>query len=235
MCMGSGLPALVSACRRPVASDSQKAADRFEPQCVRLSLDGATMRWYFWGAAVDVTRRLAPRPLPVRPRQGPRRVFRPERTCVPPSTSTATPPLRLVVAEDETLIRLDLQTLLERAGHQVVGAAKDGEEAIALAAEHEPDLVLLDVRMPRLGGIEAARRIVAARPVPVVMLSAYGQQEHVRAAAGAGSFGYVVKPFREEDVTAAITTAQERFRELAAARAEAAALAEALDERAVVR
>jgi AmiR/NasT family two-component response regulator len=160
--------------------------------------------------------------------------FRPERTCVPPN-NTAAKPLRLVIAEDETIIRMDLQTLLERAGHDVVGAAKDGEEAVALAAEHEPDLVVLDVRMPRLGGIEAARRIVAERPVPVVMLSAYGQEEHVRAAAGAGSFGYVVKPFREEDLSAAITTARERFRELASARAEAAALAGALDERLVVR
>ena len=82
-------------------------------------------------------------------------------------------PVRVLIAEDETIIRLDLRGLLERAGHEVVGEARDGDEAVALAERARPELVIMDVKMPRLDGIEAARRIVASRPVPIVMLTAY--------------------------------------------------------------
>jgi response regulator NasT len=142
--------------------------------------------------------------------------------------------VRILIAEDETIIRLDLKDLLERAGFEVVAEAKDGEEAVALARSEQPDLVLLDVKMPRLDGIEAARRILDERPVPIVMLTAYGQQELVARAAEAGVFGYLVKPFREQDLLPAIHTARARHEELRALREEAESLQEALAARKVI-
>ena len=136
--------------------------------------------------------------------------------------------MRILVAEDETIIRLDLRGLLERAGHEVVGEARDGEEAVALARELEPDLAVMDVKMPRLDGIEAARRILEERPIPIVMLTAFDQRELVERAAEVGVYGYLVKPFREQDVVPAIETARARHQELVAVRAEADSLAEAL-------
>lgn len=142
--------------------------------------------------------------------------------------------MRVLIAEDETIIRLDVRALLERAGHEVVGEARDGEEAVALAAELEPDLVVMDVRMPHLDGIEAARAITDRRPVPIVMLTAYAEQDLVTRASEAGAFAYLVKPFREVDLLPAIDTARARFDELAALREEAADLAEALASRKAV-
>ena len=139
--------------------------------------------------------------------------------------------MRVLVAEDETIIRLDLRGLLERAGFDVVAEAHDGEEAVALAREHEPDLAIMDVKMPRLDGIEAARRILDERPIPIVMLTAYGQEELVSRAVEAGVFGYLVKPFREQDLLPATATARARHEELAALREEAESLAEALAAR----
>jgi AmiR/NasT family two-component response regulator len=110
----------------------------------------------------------------------------------------------------------------------VVGEARDGEEAVALARELEPDLAIMDVKMPKLDGIEAARKIMAERPIPIVMLTAYGQDELVSRAVEAGVFGYLVKPFRESDLLPAIQTARARHEELAALREEAESLAEAL-------
>jgi AmiR/NasT family two-component response regulator len=136
--------------------------------------------------------------------------------------------LKILIAEDETIIRLDLRGLLERAGHDVVGEARDGEEAVQLARELEPDLAVMDVKMPRLDGIDAARRILEERPLPIVMLTAFGQQELVSRAVEAGVFGYLVKPFREQDVVPAIEAARARFAELVAVRAEADSLSEAL-------
>jgi AmiR/NasT family two-component response regulator len=135
------------------------------------------------------------------------------------------------VAEDETIIRLDLVELLRRAGMDVVGEAHDGEQAISLARELQPDLAIMDVKMPKLDGIEAARRIINERPIPIVMLTAYGQEELVARAAEAGVFGYLVKPFRESDLLPAIHTARARHEELAALREEAESLAEALAAR----
>jgi response regulator NasT len=113
----------------------------------------------------------------------------------------------------------------------VVGEAHDGEEAIALARSLQPDLAIMDVKMPKLDGIEAARRIINERPIPIVMLTAYGQEELVARAAEAGVFGYLVKPFRESDLLPAIHTARARHEELAALREEAESLAEALAAR----
>jgi response regulator NasT len=136
--------------------------------------------------------------------------------------------MRILVAEDETIIRLDLRGLLESAGYDVVAEARDGEEAVLLAREHQPDLAVLDVKMPRLDGIEAARRMLEERPIPIVMLTAFGQPELVARAVEAGAFSYLAKPFREQDILPAIETARARHEELTAARAEADSLSEAL-------
>jgi response regulator NasT len=139
--------------------------------------------------------------------------------------------VRILIAEDETIIRLDLRELLEKAGFEVCAEAKDGIEAIELAASTEPELAILDVKMPRLDGIDAARRILEDRPIPIVMLTAYGQDELVSRAVEAGVFGYLVKPFREADLLPAIKTARARHNELAALREEAESLSEALAAR----
>jgi AmiR/NasT family two-component response regulator len=136
--------------------------------------------------------------------------------------------VRILVAEDETIIRLDLRKILEEAGFEVCAEARDGDEAVALARSERPDLAILDVKMPRLDGIEAAR------PIPIVMLTAYGQEELVSRAVEAGVFGYLVKPFREADLLPAIRAARARHAELEALREEAESLAEALATRQVV-
>ncbi|HEX2495892.1 MAG TPA: response regulator [Gaiellaceae bacterium] len=139
--------------------------------------------------------------------------------------------MRILIAEDETIIRLDLRNLLEDAGHEVCAEARDGAEAVELAREHGPELAILDVKMPRLDGIEAARRILEEHPIPIVMLTAYGQDELVSRAVEAGVFGYLVKPFREADLLPAIATARARHEELTELREEADSLAEALAAR----
>ena len=142
--------------------------------------------------------------------------------------------MKILIAEDETIIRLDLRGLLESAGYEVVGEARDGEEAVALARELEPDLAVMDVKMPRLDGIEAARRILAERPIPIVMLTAFDQRELVDRAAEAGVYGYLVKPFREQDVVPAIELAKARYEELVAVRADTDSLTQALADRKVI-
>jgi response regulator NasT len=139
--------------------------------------------------------------------------------------------VRILIAEDETIIRLDLRALLEQAGHEVCGEARDGAEAVELARSLEPDVAIMDVKMPKLDGIEAARRILDERPIPIVMVTAYGQAEIVSRAVEAGVFGYLVKPFREQDLLPAIETARARHEELQALRSEAESLADALAAR----
>jgi len=149
----------------------------------------------------------------------------------PERGAAARPPLALV-AEDGTIVRLDLcRLLVERAGFAAVVEARDGEEAVALARSLEPDLAIFDVKMPRLDGIEAARRVYAERPIPIVMLTAYSDRGLVGRAVDAGAFAYLVKPFREQDLLPAIRTARARHEELAALREEAESLAEALAAR----
>ena len=126
---------------------------------------------------------------------------------------------------------MDLRALLEVAGFEICAEARDGEEAVALAAQEQPDLAVLDVKMPKLDGIDAARRILEERPIPIVMVTAYGEQELVERAVEAGVFGYLVKPFRENDLLPAIATATARHEELRALREEADSLAEALAAR----
>jgi response regulator NasT len=141
---------------------------------------------------------------------------------------------RALIAEDESLIRLDLREILERAGFDVCAEARDGLEAVELARTSEPDLALMDVKMPRLDGIEAARRILDDRAIPIVILTAYGEASLVARAAEIGVFGYLVKPFRDVDLVPAIETARARHDELVALRSEAASLAEALAARKVI-
>ena len=129
-----------------------------------------------------------------------------------------TRPLRVLLAEDEPIIRLDLRGLLEKNGLMVVAEARDGFEAVALARTERPDVAMLDLRMPNLDGIEAARRIVAEQPLPIVMLTAFSDRRNVENAIEAGVFTYLVKPFRESDVVPAIRAAVVRHGELLAAR-----------------
>jgi two-component system, response regulator PdtaR len=125
---------------------------------------------------------------------------------------------RILIAEDETIIRLDLRQMLEANGFDVVGEARDGVEAIVAAREFEPDVVLLDIRMPGVDGVECARRIYAERPVPIVMVTAHGDRGLVERALAAGAFGYLTKPFREADLIPAIRSAVIRHADLLDAR-----------------
>jgi len=124
--------------------------------------------------------------------------------------------------------------MLERAGFEVVAEARDGREAVELASQHEPDVVVMDVKMPNLDGIEAARIILDRRPIPIVMLTAFSETDLVDRAIDAGVFGYLVKPFRESDLLPAIAAARARHAELAAVRDESASLREALEARKVI-
>ncbi|MES1246908.1 MAG: response regulator [Actinomycetota bacterium] len=126
--------------------------------------------------------------------------------------------LRVLIAEDETIIRMDLRQLLEKNGMTVCAEARNGLEAVALARECEPDVAVMDLRMPELDGIEAARRMYAERPLPIVMLTAFADRSNVENAIEAGVFSYLVKPFRESDVVPAIHAAVARHRELLDAR-----------------
>ncbi len=144
------------------------------------------------------------------------------------------PRLRVVIAEDQALIRMDLAEMLAEEGYDVVGQAADGEEAIALAEEHRPDLVVLDVKMPRLDGISAAQRIAEQRIAPVVILTAFGQRELVERARDAGAMAYVVKPFTKNDLVPAIEMAVSRYAEITMLESEVAELSERLETRKAV-
>lgn len=150
-------------------------------------------------------------------------------------TQNADPaPRRVVIAEDEALIRMDLAEMLGEEGYDVVGQATDGEQAIALAEQLLPDLVVLDVKMPKLDGISAAERIASQRIAPVVILTAFSQRELVERARDAGAMAYLVKPFSRTDLVPAVEMAVSRFQEVAALEHEVADLADRLETRKVV-
>jgi AmiR/NasT family two-component response regulator len=140
----------------------------------------------------------------------------------------------VVVAEDEPLIRLDIVEMLRESGYDVLGEAGDGEEAVRLAEQHRPDLVVMDVKMPVLDGISAAERIVSARIAPVVLLTAFSQRELVERARDAGAMAYVVKPFTAADLLPALEIAVSRHSEIKALEAEVATLAERFETRKVI-
>jgi len=141
---------------------------------------------------------------------------------------------RVLVAEDEALIRLDLVEMLREEGYDVVGEAADGARAVELAEQLRPDLVVLDVKMPVLDGISAAERIAGRRLAAVVMLTAFSQRELVERARDAGAMAYLVKPFSKADLTPAIEVALSRFAEIRALEAEVADLGERLETRKLV-
>ena len=152
--------------------------------------------------------------------------------------STLTPPeetgLRAVVAEDETLIRLDLVEVLTGAGYRVVAEAGDGRAAVEAVREHRPDIVVMDVKMPVMDGIAAAGEIAGERLAPGVMLTAFSQRELVERARTAGAMAYVVKPFTEADLVPAIELAVARFDELRSLEAEVRDLGDRLETRKIV-
>lgn len=145
-----------------------------------------------------------------------------------------TAPRRVLIAEDEALIRLDLAEMLVEEGFEVVGQAVDGEQAVALATDLKPDLVILDVKMPRKDGIDAAGEIVADQIAPVVILTAFSQRDLIERARDAGAMAYLVKPFSKADLLPAIELAVARFAEMAALRAEVADISQRLEARKVI-
>jgi two-component system, response regulator PdtaR len=122
--------------------------------------------------------------------------------------------VRVLIAEDEALIRMDLREMLEEEGHEVVGEARDGAEALTLARAAHPDIVFMDVKMPNVDGIEAAAAIAAESIAPVVMVTAFSQEGLVEEAARAGAMGYVVKPFSRNDIVPAMQVAVSRHAEM---------------------
>jgi two-component system, response regulator PdtaR len=150
------------------------------------------------------------------------------------SDATSSSPRRVLIAEDEALIRLDLKEMLQEEGYEVVGEAGDGETAVRLAEELKPNLVVLDVKMPVLDGISAAERIARARTAPVLILTAFSQRELVDRAREAGAMAYLVKPFSKGDLVPAIEMAVARYEELTTLESEVADLTERLETRKLV-
>lgn len=148
--------------------------------------------------------------------------------------STPAAPRRVIVAEDESLIRLDIVETLRDNGFDVVGEAGDGETAVALATELRPDLVVMDVKMPKLDGISAAEQLSRNHIAPVVLLTAFSQKELVERATEAGALAYVVKPFTPNDLLPAIEIALARYAQIVALESEVADLAERFETRKIV-
>ena len=139
-------------------------------------------------------------------------------------------PLKVVVAEDEGLIRMDIVATLNESGYEVVGEAADGEEAVKLATELRPDLIVMDIKMPKLDGISAAEKIAELK-IPVVLLTAFSQSDLVKRAAEAGAMAYVTKPFKPTDLLPALQIALSRHEEITALESEIADITERLETR----
>lgn len=150
------------------------------------------------------------------------------------ATTDEAKPHRVLVAEDEALIRLDLVEMLREEGYEVVGEAGDGQEAVELAESLRPDLVIMDVKMPRRDGIDAASEIAEKRIAPILILTAFSQRELVERARDAGAMAYLVKPFSISDLIPAIEVAVSRFSEISALEEEVAALSDRLETRKLV-
>ena len=154
-----------------------------------------------------------------------------ESTSSPATSATG---LRVLVVEDEALIRLDLAEMLTEEGYVVAGEAGDGEQAVALARELRPDLVIMDIKMPKVDGIAAAGEIVDERIAPVVMLTAFSQRDLIEQARDAGAMAYLVKPFARHELVPAIELAVSRFAEVRALEGEVASLNDRLETRKIV-
>lgn len=148
--------------------------------------------------------------------------------------SSTNPPTRVVLAEDEALIRLDLRECLVEQGYEVVGEASDGGEALALIRETDPDVVILDIMMPGMDGLTAAREIMSDRLAAIVILTAYSQRDLVEQARDAGAMAYLVKPFQPQELVPAIELAVARFRELEVLAKEAESLSDRLETRKIL-
>ncbi len=142
--------------------------------------------------------------------------------------------MRVLIAEDEAIIRMDLREMLTEEGHEVVGEARDGAEAIALARELRPDVVFMDVKMPGMDGIEAACVLTTERVAPIVMVTAFSQSSYVEQACSAGAMAYLVKPFTKRDIIPAMHVAVSRFTETRALETEVTDLNERLETRKVL-
>jgi response regulator NasT len=140
----------------------------------------------------------------------------------------------VLIAEDEALIRLDLREMLAEEGFQVVGEAADGERAVSLATELRPDVVICDVKMPKMDGITAAGHITGARIAPVVILTAFSQRDLIERARDAGAMAYLIKPFHKRDLLPAIEMATSRFAEIRALEQEISGLQERLEARKLI-
>ena len=151
-----------------------------------------------------------------------------------PRSEPANGALRVLIAEDEALIRLDLREMLEEEGCAIVGEAADGEQAVALATELRPDLVICDVKMPKMDGITAAAQITGSRIAPVVILTAFSQRDLVERARDAGAMAYLIKPFQKRDLLPAMEMATSRFAEIRALEAEVTGLRERLEARKLI-
>jgi AmiR/NasT family two-component response regulator len=141
---------------------------------------------------------------------------------------------RILIADDESLILMDLREMLTNLGYLVVGEANDGRSAVNMARELRPDLVIMDVKMPDMDGIEAAQVLTAEKVAPVLLLTAYSQQDLIERAKEAGVVGYLVKPFRESNLAPAVEITLSRFQEFQTVQKEAEDLKEALEARKVV-
>jgi len=142
--------------------------------------------------------------------------------------------LRILIADDESIIRLDLKKTLENMGHRVVAEAADGRTAVELARKGELDLAILDIKMPEMDGLDAAKIITEEKICPVLLLTAYSQQDLIDRAKQAGVFGYLVKPFKEADLLPAIEIAISRYKELEALEEEVSSLQDKLETRKLV-
>jgi two-component system, response regulator PdtaR len=143
-------------------------------------------------------------------------------------------PTRVVIAEDESIIRLDLKETLEEEGYDVVGETGRGDEAVELVKEHEPDIAILDIKMPGLDGLSAAREIAGERRAAVLILTAFSQRDLIEQARDAGALAYLVKPFQRSELIPAVEVALGRFKEIKALHEQAASLEEQLETRKVV-
>ena len=143
-------------------------------------------------------------------------------------------PTRVVIAEDEAIIRLDLKETLEEEGYEVVGETGRGDEAVALVRTHEPDLAILDIKMPGLDGLSAAREITAERLAGVLILTAFSQRDLIEQARDAGALAYLVKPFQRSELIPAVEVAVGRFREIKALSDQNESLEDQLETRKVV-
>ncbi len=139
--------------------------------------------------------------------------------------------MRIVIADDEAVIRIGLRSMLEEAGHQVVGTAANGRAALELAQTAKPDLMILDIKMPEIDGLQAARLVMDKHPIPIVMLTAYSQRELVEQAKAAAVFAYLVKPVKEETLELTLELAVSRFKEWKTLRQQVKDLQKSLEAR----